>query len=118
MASDAGWTEPPCHANETLSDEHETAGADAREGPRKTRKAVHADRLRHWPANVHETIAGGNEFWSIRARRSVRFAEQDRKLARPAHRALRPSHLPGRIEPEIGNTLQPLLDRDRHLHAR
>src|SRR3954453_9141214 len=50
--------------------------------------------------------------------RSALLAEQHRKLARAAHRAFRPGDLAGGIEPEIGNPLQPFLDRHRHFHAR
>src|SRR5260221_4413544 len=50
--------------------------------------------------------------------RSARLAEQERKLARPAHSALRPFHRSFRIETEVGDALQPFLDRDRHLHPR
>jgi len=50
--------------------------------------------------------------------RSVYIVEEDWQPSRPAHGALRPRDAAGRVETEIGNTLQPFLDRNCHLHAR
>src|SRR5438270_11812702 len=45
-------------------------------------------------------------------------AEQHRQLARPAYRAFRPRHGRRRIEVEVRDALEPLLQRDLDLHAR
>src|SRR6185295_7140079 len=44
-------------------------------------------------------------------------AELDRQLARAAHRALRPGDLGARREAELGDALEPFLQRNRDLHA-
>src|SRR5712671_4049768 len=68
------------------------------------------------PASLIVVLNDGLSF--IARKRSVCIAEEDQQPSRPAHGTLRPNDAASRVETEIGNTLQPFLDRNRHFHAR